>query len=743
MRWQLRGTNKTGLPGWAAVGLAASFLISGCGDDGPSSVRVTTGTLAIDVVGLPAEADALIEVSSSELSTFAVHGDTLLQGLPPGTYSVTAHANVMGAFEYDAETATQSATVGPGLAPLVRVAYFGRAARGQLLIRVEGLPVGASAALTVSGPDGFERAVTDTDTLRGLSAGSYTVRATAIEHASAQFFPTPEVEEVLVTAGGEAGVFVTYSELEPGAVDLQVVGIELVQAVQRAEGTVPLIRDRPALVRVHAVASQSFSPPPPVRVEFTVQDDLVWSQTLGSDANAVSTEIDRGDLRSSWNVMVPGEVIQPGLQVRATIDPAGAVLESNETNNRFPNDGTRLSIDVVSMGALPMRLVPVATTATGLTGNVDAANADDFVSMAAEIFPFTDVAAETRAPFTSDAPALQATNGNGGWYDVLRDVLNLRTADGGSAFYYYGVVQVDYGSGVAGMGFVSHSRGGGPNTAIGWDRSGTRAGVLAHELGHNLGRSHAACGGPVDTDPGYPYPNARTGQWGFDSRVQRLVDPAAVYDIMSYCRPQWISDYNFEEILEFAALPVARNDQGEQNCVLVSGRVDAGAVVLDPVVQMVTRPRVPAQRGAFEVSATDATGRQVLAVSFDPESIGCGESDAPEVFSWALPINPGTGSSLARVELNGPGIRAVQDARTALDRGTSALPFGLYRVNAAQMRLEWDAALHPLVLVRDADRNETVAMARRGAVIFPTNASRLEVVLSDGARSITHLVELD
>lgn len=724
-----------------AMGLLG--FLPGCDDDGPSAARVTTGSLSIDVVGLPADADALVEVTDPQGTIHPVRGDTTLTALTPGTYAVTAHPNAIGAFAYDAETATQYAEVEAARTSLVRVAYLGRAAFGELVVAIEGLPDGVAASVQVDGPDGFSQSITATDTLRGLVAGTYALTAVAIEHSGSTFHPTPVSEVVTVSAGAQAGAFFTFSGLDPDAVDLRVIGLEMIQAVQRADGSVPLIRDRDALLRIHATASQPFSPAPEIRVEFTVNGDLVWTQNVPPGATAMPTSIDRSDLTRSWNLTVPGSLVQPGLQVRATIDPSGAVLESDETNNRYPADGSRFDFDVVTMGPLPLRLVPVATTASGLTGNVNAGNAAAFVGTAAEIFPFERLDAQVRSTFTSDAPVLQATNGNGAWYDVLRDVLNLRTADGGSAFYYYGVVQVDYSSGVAGMGFVSFSRSGGPNTAIGWDRSGSRDGVLAHELGHNLGRSHAPCGGPVDTDPGYPYANARTGQWGYDPRVQRLLDPAAVYDIMSYCRPQWISDYNWEKIRVFAAPSLARSPSTEQNCVLVSGRIESGLLVLDPMVQLVTVPRVPLARGEYEIRATDATGRELLAVSFAPETIGCAEGDEVAVFSWALPVNTSTASAIETVVLEGRGLSTARFARSEPVTDSSETPFHVRRVDPEHVRLEWDAQRHPLVVVRDAERAETVALARRGALTFPTHAQRLELVLSDGARSTTRIVDLD
>jgi hypothetical protein len=74
---------------------------------------------------------------------------------------------------------------------------------------------------------------------------------------------------------------------------------------------------------------------------------------------------------------------------------------------------------------------------------------------------------------------------------------------------------------------------------------------MAHELGHMHGRQHAPCG--VDGDTSYPYASARIGDWGYYAPGERLLAPTSFYDVMSYCWPQWISDYSYDGILERAA----------------------------------------------------------------------------------------------------------------------------------------------------------------------------------------------
>lgn len=81
-----------------------------------------------------------------------------------------------------------------------------------------------------------------------------------------------------------------------------------------------------------------------------------------------------------------------------------------------------------------------------------------------------------------------------------------------------------------------------------------------HELGHTLGRKHVrATGGEDGTDASYPYTSGKIGSAakpfvGFDVGDSDLsLDPKALpfdswYDVMSYQKPQWLSDYTYKAI---------------------------------------------------------------------------------------------------------------------------------------------------------------------------------------------------
>ncbi len=96
-------------------------------------------------------------------------------------------------------------------------------------------------------------------------------------------------------------------------------------------------------------------------------------------------------------------------------------------------------------------------------------------------------------------------------------------------------------------------------TSVGeYHRDGSNKTLNAHEIGHNLGRSHVGCGGPRSPDPNYPYTAQRISQeltgnaayYGFNI-VSHEIYPPTYKDYMSYCTPEWISPYTYKAQMEW------------------------------------------------------------------------------------------------------------------------------------------------------------------------------------------------
>jgi predicted phage tail protein len=99
---------------------------------------------------------------------------------------------------------------------------------GSLAVAVSGLPAGTSAAVTVTGPGGYTRDLGGTETLSGLTPGSYTVTAEAVSSSGQSYEPSQATQSIAVAEGATpasaqviyglvtASLTVTIAGLPPG-----------------------------------------------------------------------------------------------------------------------------------------------------------------------------------------------------------------------------------------------------------------------------------------------------------------------------------------------------------------------------------------------------------------------------------------------------------------------------------------------------------------------------------------------
>jgi glucose/arabinose dehydrogenase len=83
--------------------------------------------------------------------------------------------------------------------------------QGALALTITGLPAGVAAQVSVTGPGGFSRAVTASQTLAALTPGSYVVAAQGTAGGGLSYTPAPASQTVAVTAGGTGAASVAYS----------------------------------------------------------------------------------------------------------------------------------------------------------------------------------------------------------------------------------------------------------------------------------------------------------------------------------------------------------------------------------------------------------------------------------------------------------------------------------------------------------------------------------------------------
>ena len=185
------------------------------------------GNLALTLSGLPAGvAGRVVVIGSGFADTLTASGT--LSGLSAGTYTVVASSISAGGTVYEPAPTSQAAMVVAGEVVAKSVAYAAvGATTGDLTITLSGLPWSTPGAVTVSGPEGYSRAVTATTTLTGLVPGSYAVSASSITTESASYQPTPTSQAATVTAGATVVTSVTYAVPAPttGALTITMSGL--------------------------------------------------------------------------------------------------------------------------------------------------------------------------------------------------------------------------------------------------------------------------------------------------------------------------------------------------------------------------------------------------------------------------------------------------------------------------------------------------------------------------------------
>ena len=414
----------------------------------------------------------------------------------------------------------------------------------------------------------------------------------------------------------------------------------LTQATQSLTHPVPLVAGKPALLRVFVTTDKNIDVSmPPVRATFYHNGNWVHTADIPRWETTVPRVVDESSLSASANAEIPSSVVSPGLEMVVEIDPGGTLDSALGLGGRVPEKG-RMALDVREVPPLYLTLVPLLWEENpdrSALEKIEGLSADDdlFWPMR-DLLPVHDFRLRVRKPvWTSMDPVVANSD------ELLAEIAALQVLDGGRGRGHY-------------MGILR--RGGGraliPGTTSVSALDGT---TIAHELGHNMALKHSPCGNVDAADLHYPYRNGTIGAWGYNFRTRTLVHPNTP-DLMSYCGPRWISDYNFGKALEYrhsrehnaAAKPPALT-----TTMLLWGRVEAsGKLVLEPAFVVNTPPVLPQTSGPYWLIGEDADGSELFSLSFGMAASTGGAGGA--AFAFALPVRPGWADGLKRITLSGP-----------------------------------------------------------------------------------------
>lgn len=527
-------------------------------------------------------------------------------------------------------------------------------------------------------------------------------------------------------------------------VNLRIETLYLVQSTQTRDGAVPLVANKDAYVRVFVVASGENTLAPAVRVRLSQNGTVQQTFTIPAPAASVPTSVDQSSFNKSWNVKIPGSMIQPGLQILADVDPTNQVSESNEQDNSFPTSGTPQTLQVSALQTFRLRFIPMVQEENGRKGSVTASNIDSYLTFTRKIHPVSSIDADLRDPYTVRGLGFDPQGNT--WQAAVAELDAVRVAEGSNRFYY-GVVNTDYNGG----GVVGIAAGIPAGAALGWDRFPDAPITVAHEIGHDWGRRHAPCGGAGGPDPNYPYPLGMIGVYGLDVETQEVKIPSANTDIMGYCDARfWISDYNFSAIFAYRVSHPSSSIAPAVPAVVVWGRIENGVPVLEPAFEATTVPSLPETMGPYVVEARDDAGRMIFSVPFSAEPMPDVAGDVRH-FAFAVPVSTDQSARIATLRLGARGkesiIRAPSGAALLGANGVrqpSASQASVTKVSPTRASVRWDANAYPLVVVRDAVTGSILSLARGGTANVATNEGHdVELVMSDGIHSLAGRASLN
>lgn len=566
----------------------------------------------------------------------------------------------------------------------------------------------------------------------------------------------------LVTALGLGSAqIIATAEGVSGSVQVRVFGTDpnfalenvvLTQAVQRYGGGVPLVAGgNRVLVNLYGTLDRPYAPGSPlplVLVEIFAGDDLLTdNRTING---TVTAALDPA--APLHRVLVPAGMVQPGMRVRATINPGGVVPEASLTDNTWPRSGSTQPIPVATVPPLPLHFVPIELTVGGTLGPVSEVNLPLYLTATLQMHPVSSIATDIGPVFSSDV-----NFGDGSepaWLAILQQVDIKRVMEGATS-YYLGVLRPPSGVTFVQFGGYAYipgnpaSTGSTTRTAVlvglGWfDRARHTTELVAHELSHTMGRRHAPCGGAAAPDPQYPYPGGSIGSYGHDVFGWSGTGAPVQYgpgtgDIMSYCLPPWISDYTYLALLAarggaVAGPPsVAALASGPRACpcLIVWGSIRGDSIHLEPafVAPPPARP-TPAGPGPYSLRGLNGAGDPEFELTFDPAEID--HVPAVRHFTLAIPLSEAQGNALARIEVRGQGRMAVQPLGAEPSRGTAA-PV-VERTGSNGVTIRWNRTEVPLLVVRDPATARVLAVARSGTITLHRSRAELEVIVP-GARA--------
>ncbi|HJW53705.1 MAG TPA: IPT/TIG domain-containing protein [Burkholderiaceae bacterium] len=500
-----------------------------------------------------------------------------------------------------------------------------------------------------------------------------------------------------------------------------VAGVDFVQVFDKNtnDTSLRLTPGRPALVRAAILATNGAVGNLNVNLSATLNGMPLGVLPMSGPAMLPSTQ-DIYDLASTFNAVLPGSWVQPGIRVRIDSALNGVPVASQSAAPRV-GAATRL------------HLVLVPLTVNGVTGILPPiASVKQTLQ---RIYPYAadDIVVEARAPLTIADSAGSMTS-SGWWSAALAQLEQQRQVEAPTRFYYgfapnYNPLPSSF---IAGLGYVNSmaSAGVANVSAIGLDWAARAPqgdpfsydwvqwqAIMVHEIGHNHSLNHAPCGNAGGVDPAYPYSGGGLGpqaiynslysdtQLGMLSRPV-LANNTGMKDLMGYCAGSWFSDYNYNLIQKFAEARTTAVPQpitlgtAADGYLTISGEIGPQGVLLHPALATSTSLVAPPAGKHAHMLRLHTVSGQTIELPFEPVSVADGADDLRH-FSVSLP-NPGQIDSVEILRNKQPQImrQPSQAQRPAASGATQATAGGVSsKVRNHCLSVTWNAEAEPFLSI--------------------------------------------
>jgi len=400
--------------------------------------------------------------------------------------------------------------------------------------------------------------------------------------------------------------------------DLSVSNIEVTQAVQNLSNPVKLVANRVTAVRVYARANgvSQVGNVTASLVGYRNGTRLGMLTAAAGSAYPWSDSLDslRASASKSFNFTLPSSWTAAGnLTLAANIDINNSISEVSEVNT------TTLQYSFNTVPTLNVIAVPIRYYDTNFRMLFPEPNINYLQEALYRMYPVpaVNITAHKYLFFMGDLS-------NSGYWELLLDqITSLKDSEGQpDSTVYFGVIPLLdakgdswFTGGNVGLGYVGYRASiattlatinvEGENYLLDGDD------YAAHEIGHNLNMMHTPCGNPADPDPNYPYSNAAIGQYGYYVSTGTVMAKTRP-DIMSYCEPEWVSDYTYNAWYSNQRATALAVTEPVQDSLYVRAKLGSdGSAVLQPVYGFSASPNNIAASSDYTIQFLDAAEKVV------------------------------------------------------------------------------------------------------------------------------------